>query len=124
MNNTLAGTPDVPANDLYPDQGLTTQSLHADYGYTSCDACNLVPQPEWTYGSCAACEQLHAAHPHYAGADVGEPRATGTQGYVPLPGQYVSPAVLRMVSACDLRTPAQLRGVSWQNYNLSSTCGR
>jgi hypothetical protein len=122
MNNVLAGTSNVPANDLYPDQNLTTQSLHADYGYTSCDACNLIPQPVWTYGACASCEELHAPRHYYAGADVGDARMTGTQGYVPIPGQYVPAPLLRAVATCDLRTIAQKRGVSWQNYNLSSTC--
>lgn len=123
MNNTLAGTPSELASDLYPDQNLTTQSLHADYGYTSCDACNLIPQPAWTYGSCSSCEMLHAPRHYYPGADVGDARMTGTQAYVPIAGQFVTPPVLRAVAACDLRTVAAQRGMSWQNYNLSSTCG-
>ena len=60
MNNLLAGTPSGEASDLYPDQRLTTQALHADYGYTSCDVCNLIPQPTWAYGSCQACERYQA----------------------------------------------------------------
>jgi hypothetical protein len=123
MNNLLAGTPSGETSDLYPDQRLTTQALHADYGYTSCDVCNLIPQPTWAYGSCQACERYQAPVHYYPGADVGDPRMTGTQGFVPLPNQYAPPAVLRAVQSCDIRTVAADRGASWQNYNLSSTCG-
>lgn len=124
MNNNLAGTPGLPGSDIYPDQSLTTQSLHANYGFTTCDACNLIPQPAWSLGSCTACDTMYANAPkYYEGADVGDARMTGTQGYLPFPGHYVSQPVLRKVAACDLATPAYARGTSWQSYNLSSTCG-
>ena len=122
MNNLLAGTPSLQATDLYPDQALTTQSLHNRAGYTSCDACNLIPTPDWAYGSCTACEVTHAPQHYYLGADVGDPRMTGTQGYIPIPGEFVTQPVLQQVAACDLTQVAAQRGRSWQNYNLSSTC--
>jgi hypothetical protein len=123
MNNNLAGTPGFRGSDIYPDQSLTTQSLHADYGYTACDACNSIPQPAWSLGSCRACDTGHAnSRRYYLGADVGDARMTGTQDYVPIPGHFVTQPVLRQVATCDLATPAAKRGASWQDYNLSSTC--
>lgn len=121
MNNLFAGTANIPASSLYPEQNLTTQSLHEDYGYTACDACNMVPQQAWSTGSCNAC--VDAPHKYYPGTDVGEPRMTGTQEYVPIPGHYVPQPVLQKVAACDLTQTARNRGISWQSYNLSSICG-
>lgn len=121
MNNLLAGTSNCSASSLYPEQNLTTQSLHTDYGYNACDACNLVPPQPWSTGACNAC--VDAPYKYYHGTDVGDPHMTGTQEFVPTPGQYVPQPVLQKVAACDLTQTARNRGISWQSYNLSSVCG-
>ncbi len=102
MNNILAGTPNEAASDLYPEQNLTTTPLHVRYAPT--------------------CTPPGLRH-YYKGNDVGDFRMTGTQGYLPVPGEYVPQWKLQQVAACDIRQLPVERGMSWQSYNTSSTCG-
>lgn len=126
MNNVIAGTPQYPgsSSDLYPEQTLTTTPLHYPYPFTACQACNMIPLPEWAYGSCQQCERETVPQRYYAGArTLGEYPFVATNEIVAIPGHYKTPAQMFDVKQCDMRLLPQERGNSWQHYNLSSTCG-
>lgn len=126
MNNILAGTPQYPtsANQIYPDQLLTTQQLHYPYPVTSCNVCNMIPLPEWAYGSCQRCEAETVPQRYYAGGRaVGEYPFVNTNEIVAVPGHYVTNEQLYQVNQCDIRQLPSERGAAWQSYNISSTCG-
>jgi len=122
MDNVIAGTPDVAASDLYPEQNLTTTrfSVRSPPG----SACSLVPEPAYAYAACAAAAAAPPPRKFYTGRDVGDFRMTGSDELVNIPGHYVPPAVLRAVQQCDIRQTAAQRGNGWQSYNISSECGR
>lgn len=123
MNNVIAGTPDVDASDLYPEQNLTTTRFAArSPAAAAAAACSLVPEPAYAYAACAAAAA--APRKFYTGRDVGDFRMTGSDELVNIPGHYVPPAVLRAVQQCDIRQTAAQRGSGWQSYNISSECSR
>lgn len=114
MNNTLAGTPNESGSDLYPEQSLTTQVLKR------CSACYEFPTPHLAFGVTSEPPPLH----YFTGRSVGDFRMTGSDELVNIPGHYVSPQQLYRVQQCDMTRTAAQRGVGWQDYNISSSCGK
>lgn len=111
MNNVIAGRDNLPASDMYPTQNLTMQSLAPYYPFTACDACNLIPTPDWAYGSCAKCERDSVAHRYFDGRALGQIRMTEATELVPRP-QPPAPSS----QWCALQKVAGQRGDSWQFY--------
>ncbi len=112
MNNVIAGNNNLPTSDLYPEQNLTTQSLAPHYPFTACDACNLIPMPDWAYGSCQICEHQSAPHRYFNGRTIGQIRMTQDTEFVPRSFQPPPPPK----AWCDLQKQPGQRGNSWQFY--------
>ena len=130
MDNVIAGTPDVDATDIYPEQNLTTTHFvvrgappyFADARAPQQHACSLVPQPASSYAACINNAGPPPPRKFYTGRDVGDFRMTGSDELVNIPGHYVPASVLRDVQQCDIRQTALQRGSGWQSYNISSEC--